>query len=384
MPKPPLFTRAFVLAALATLTLSLSSFLFVHLPGFLQQLGAGEAEIGRIMGAQALGAILAWPLVGKAMDARGRRVVIVSGCVLFVLVVTLYLYIDSLGPFVYAVRLLDGVAHTMWYTALFTYGADLVPEKRRTEGLAIFGISGLVTIGLGAQFGDAVLAYASYRELFTGAIGLAVLGLFFSLPLQDVRLAHADLHPSRGMFAVAAQSNLLPVWIVGSTFFISLATLFSFMKTYISATEIGTVGSFFTAYSAVAVILRLFVGWLPDRLGAKRMLGIAMLCYALGFTVLSMAQSSAHILIAGFLCGTGHGYTYPVLFSLVVERAPSRERGSAMAFYTAIDWLGLFLAGPIFGYLIEIAGYKNAFVSIGFVLVTGICLFYGLDRRAKY
>ncbi|MGH8468170.1 MAG: hypothetical protein ACREVY_03980 [Gammaproteobacteria bacterium] len=57
--KPPLFTRAFVLAACATSMLSLAGFLFVRLPGFLQQLGAGEAEIGRIMAVQALGAVIA-------------------------------------------------------------------------------------------------------------------------------------------------------------------------------------------------------------------------------------------------------------------------------------------------------------------------------------
>ncbi|MFL6712832.1 MAG: MFS transporter, partial [Sulfurifustis sp.] len=76
MHVQPLYTRAFVFAAVATLMLSLSGFLFVHLPGYLHALGAGEAEIGRIMSAQAIGAIVAWPFVGRAMDARGRRIVI--------------------------------------------------------------------------------------------------------------------------------------------------------------------------------------------------------------------------------------------------------------------------------------------------------------------
>jgi MFS family permease len=136
--------------------LSLAGSLFVHLPGFLQGLGAGEAHIGRLMAAQALGAILAWPFIGRARDTRGRRVVILAGVSLFVTVVGLYLSIDALGPRVYGIRLLDGVAQaaTMWYTALFTHAADVVPAERRTEGLAIFGVSGLVPIGLGAQSGD--------------------------------------------------------------------------------------------------------------------------------------------------------------------------------------------------------------------------------------
>lgn len=378
--QPPLFSRAFVLAAFATLMLSLAGFSFVHLPGHLQQLGAAEAEIGRIMAAQALGAIIAWPFVGRAMDVHGRRVVILSGCALFVVVVALYLLIETLGTYVYVVRLLDGVAHTMWYTALFTYGADLVPPQRRTQGLAIFGVAGLVTIGLGAQFGDVMLAYANYRELFLGALGFAALGLVLCFPLRDVRQAHDPGGPSRGMFAAAAQPNLLPVWLAAAAFFISLGALFAFMKTFVAAANVGSVGSFFTAYAAIAVLLRVFLGWIPDRLGTRRMLGVAMSSYALGFAVLSFAQAPAHVLIAGLLCGTGHGYAYPVLFSLVVERAKPRERGSAMAFYIAIDWLGLLLAGPVFGYLIEAAGYTIAFIVLALLLGVGVGLFYGIDR----
>ncbi|MFL6621531.1 MAG: MFS transporter [Sulfurifustis sp.] len=381
MHVQPLYTRAFVFAAVATLMLSLSGFLFVHLPGYLHALGAGEAEIGRIMSAQAIGAIVAWPFVGRAMDARGRRIVILAGCALFLVVVALYQYVGSLGPFVYAVRVLDGIAHTMWYTALFTHAADLVPVKRRTQGLAIFGTSGLVTIGLGAQFGDVILAYADYRALFLGALGFAALGLLFSLPLRDVRIVHDDVaHPSRGIGAVATQSTLLPIWFAAAAFFISLGALFTFMKTFVATREIGTVGGFFTAYAAVAVLLRVFLGWLPDRIGVKRMFGIAMFCEALGFVVLALAQTPVYVLAAGVLCGIGHGYTYPVLFSLVVERAKSRQRGSAMAFYITIDWLGLLLAGPIVGNLIERAGYTAAFAALALLLIAGSALFYVVDR----
>ena len=117
---PPLFTRAFILAALATPLLNFAAFLFVHLPGFLQQLGAGEAQIGRIMAAQAVGAIMIAPFAGRAMDSRGRRVVFLAGVGLFVAAVAMYLTIRLLSPW-HAWCVLDGAATTMWYTALFTH-----------------------------------------------------------------------------------------------------------------------------------------------------------------------------------------------------------------------------------------------------------------------
>jgi MFS family permease len=378
---PPLFTRAFVLAWFANGLLNLAAFLFLHLPGFLQGLGAGEAQIGRIMAAQAVGAIVAWPLAGRAMDARGRRVVILAGVALFVLVVGLYLAIDSLGPGIYAVRVLDGVAATLWYTALFTYAADIVPVQRRIEGLAMFGVSGLISIGLGAQSGDVILAHATYRELFLVALGCATLGLMLCLSLHDVRRVHSTSVPPRSAAATAVERNLLPVWLAAFTFFVGVAAVFTFMKTFATTTGIGNVGVFFGGYAAIAVALRVLLGWLPDRLGARRTLGIAMSAYVVGLGALSLAQAPWHVFAAGLLCGAGHGYTFPVLLSLVVARARPQERGAATAFFVALDWIALLLAGPIVGYVIEHSGYGTAFISHALLLVMGIALFYGLDRQ---
>jgi MFS family permease len=111
------------------------------------------------------------------------------------------------------------------------------------------------------------------------------------------------------------------------------------------------------------------------------MLGIAMTCYALGLVVLSLAQSSGHILAAGLLCGAGHGYTFPVLFSLVVTRSRPQERGTATAFFTTLSWLGFLVAGPVLGAIIERSGYRTFFVTLAVLLALGLGLFYGFDRR---
>jgi len=377
----PLLTRAFVLAALANAMLNLAASLFVHLPGFLQQLGAAEGQIGRIMATQALGAILVWPLVGAVMDRRGRRVVILSGVALFVLVVGLYLSVHALGPGIYAVRLIDGMAGTMWYTALFTYAADLVPAQRRAEGLAIFGVSGLIPLGLGALSGDVILAYATFREVFLGALGFSVLGLILCLRLRDVpsvRTEHA-IRP-RSILRTAADRDLVPVWLAAFTFFVGVVVVFTFVKTFTVTTGLGSMGSFFGAYATTAVLLRIFLGWLPDRVGARYMVGASMSCYACGFVMLSLADTSVHVLAAGFLFGAGHGYTFPVLLSLVVTRSPARERGAATAFFMALDWLGLLLAGPVVGYVIERTGYGRSFMAVGLTVAVGTGVFYVLDR----
>jgi MFS family permease len=207
------------------------------------------------------------------------------------------------------------------------------------------------------------------------------MGLIVCLPLRDVRLVHTEQGVSpRSVLTTAAQRDLLPVWLAAFTFFMAMLALFTFMKTFVIATGIGSVGTFFGAYAATAVSLRIFLGWLPDHLGARRMVGIALSCYASGLVVLSLAHTPWHLVAAALLCGAGHGYAFPVLLTLVVVRARPHERGAATAAFTALDWLGLLLAGPVIGYLIERTGYGSSFLGLALFLAIGIGVFYHLDR----
>jgi MFS family permease len=380
--RAPLLTRAFVLVTLANLTLNIAATLSIHLPGFLHALGARELEIGSIMSAHALAAFLAGPSAGQALDRHGRKLLIRAGCALYVLAAALYLAIDRIGPFVIAVRVIEGVSATMLYIALFTYAADLVPPARRTQGLAVFGASGLVPMGVSGVLGDAILAGSTYRAMFATALGFGVLGLLlcWRLPESLALSARTTLASERPGRAALLERDLLPVWVASFAFFFSMAGVLTFLKTYVLAIGHGSVGGFFGAYAGAALVLRLVFGWIPDRVGLRRMVLPSMASYGLGAGLLAGAGSDARVLLAGLLCGIGHSYAYPVYYSLVVTRARAGERGSAMAIYASIDWGAILIAGPALGLVIEHAGYGAAFGALAGVLTLGTAGFYALDR----
>src|SRR5258706_9824238 len=97
-----LLTRPFVLLAVAHFFQALALHLNVHLPGFLKQLGAPEVEIGSVYALTAGVAIASRPFVGRVMDRRGRRVVILAGGSLHLLVCLLYLTVHARGMWVAA------------------------------------------------------------------------------------------------------------------------------------------------------------------------------------------------------------------------------------------------------------------------------------------
>lgn len=382
VPAARLVTRPFVLAFLASLLQGMALHTFVHLPGFLEQLGATEVTIGAIFAVLALVAVASRPFVGMAMDRRGRRIVILTGAVLHVLVCALYWSIDGLGAWVFAVRGLHGLVEALIFSSLFTYAADIVPETRRTEGIALFGVSGLVPMAVAGLLGDAVLARAGYTELFAVAVGFALLGLIASIPLPEPEVpAHAE--PARGFLATILEPRLLPVWALGLIFATALSSVFVFLKTFVLSTGVGSVGGFFAAYAASAVVLRLGFGWVPDRVGAVRALYPAVLLMGAGLALLSLSTSAPLLIAAGALCGFGHGFAFPILAGLVVGRARGSERGSAMSVFTALFHTGMLIGGPLFGATITELGYPGAYALAAVLCAAGAVGFALLERRAE-
>jgi MFS family permease len=377
--EAPLLTRPFVLAFASNFLVNLAFNLSLHLPGFLKLHGASEVEIGVIYGLTALTAVAVRPPLGRVMDRRGRKVVIVWGGALHTLVCVLYLTVTGVGPWVYAVRIAHGVAEASLFASLFAYAADVVPASRRIQGIAIFGVSGMLPIGLSGALGDAILARGTYTDLFWTAIAFSAVGLVLSLPMVEPPPAAGE--PPRGFAAAALQRDLVPLWWTGLCFATAIAAYFTFLKTFVMTTGIGSVGSFFAAYSGAAITLRIFAGRLPDRVGPKKVLYPALGALACGLVVLSRASSGGAVVGAGLLCGLGHGYSFPILLGLVVHRARAAERGAALAIFTALFDGGTLIGGPLLGSVIRAFGYPPMFLAAAFLVgvgALGVALF---DRR---
>lgn len=381
MPRDPLFTRPFVLVSLANLFQGLSFFLFIQLPSYLTDLGADEVHIGFIVAVTAIAAVVVRPVIGRALDTGGRRPVILFGGVLNTVATCLYLTIGSLGLWLYVVRIIHGVAEATMFTALFTYGADVVPATRRTEGLALFGVSGLLPIAVGGVIGDLILLWADFDALFLTASGFGLAALLIALSLPE---RAPELEPGvrrAGFVRAVAQRSLLPIWLVTGTFSLVLSGYFTFLRTFVDETGVGSVGLFFATYAGTAITLRVLFAWMPSRVGEKRVLFPALFALVAGFVVLAGADSSLHLAVAGVFCGAGHGYAYPILYAFTVTRAPTEDRGSVLAFFSSLFDVGTLLGGPILGAVIAWFGYTTMYLTAAVILAVGVVAYGAWDRR---
>ena len=371
--------RVFGLAAVANFAHSMAFHSYLHLPGFLEGLGADEFAIGNIMALAFLVAILVRPLIGRWMDEWGRRPVFLAGGVISIGTALGYQGIDALGAPLLGLRVTHGIAVGALFSVLFTIAADVVPEERRAQGLALFGVSGMLPLALGGLMGDWLLTDGEYDRLFWAIAGCAVMGLLVSLPIEETRTQ--GLGGRRGFLQVATAPPLRPLWVVGIAFAFALAAFFIFLKTWVLELGEGSLGEVFAWYAGVAIALRVFLGHLPERVGLKRVLFPALLVTTAGLGTLGFADSSFALNVAGVLCGAGHGFAFPIISALVVQRADPNQRGSAVAMFTALFDLGALVAGPSLGYVARDAGYPTMFMLAAATCLAATLLFAFIDRK---
>lgn len=373
--RPPLYSRNFVIASIAHFAYGIAFNFHLHISGFLRELGATEDTIGLIVALMAVVAIVSRPWLGRLMDERGRRPAFALGGVLAIASAAGYLLVYDVGVTLVVVRCLHGLGEAMLFASLFALASDIVPAARRIEGIAMFGVSGLLPMAIGGVLGDWILAQGGYPSLFHAAIVANVAGFALSLTLPETRVHVAGDAPSRGVVAALLERSLWPLWLVGALFATSLAAHFAFLKTFVLATGVGSVGVFFSAYSAAAVGVRVVGASLPERVGPKRVLYPSLAVMTIGFLCLSFATGSAHVIVAGLLLGAGHGFVFPIVAGMVVTRARPSEHGAAISVYTALFDAGLLIGGPLFGATAHHLGYPAMFgVAAASCVLGGVLL----------
>jgi MFS family permease len=378
-----LWTWSFVLAWIANFLHSTAFHAFVHWPGWLERQGAGEVVIGLLVAVMSIAALLSRPFVGRMMDTRGRKIVMIGGGLIHLTAIALYLGLDMLASPTWAmiagVRFVHGLAQAAMFSVLFTIAADIVPASRRAEGIAIYGVSGLIPLAIGGLLGDVVVVDGDYRLLFwvTGACALG--GLLMSLPLPETRRGG----PSRSFFAAARAPELRPLWFVGTCFAMGLAAYFVFLKTYLlEEPQIGSMSLFFGVYALSAVVLRVLFGWVPERVGLFRVLVPSLFLGGIGLAILAVASGPAYLVASAVACGIGHGFAFPIISAMVVTRAQPDERGSAISLFTALFDLGVLLGGPSFGVVAKYAGYPATFGLAAGLVVVATVIYVAWDRPA--
>lgn len=395
---PRLFTRDFLLLIAGHFLQALGFSSLLLFPLYVDHLGASRSELGAIMAFASLAGMVFRPAVAWALDSLGRKPTLLIGTAFLVTGMGLIAFVDDLGVMIYIDRLAVGIGIAALFTGYFTWASDLIPAERRTEGMAIFGVSGLLPVGINAFVHEIGFEPSGLRYFFPMVGAVIALSFIFILMLQEPAKSRARQQSGSGGYQLRdvlralRQMPLLSSWL--ATFLFS--GLVGLFMTYVTVTaesrlslaDGSMAGGFFSQpaslwlpYALAAISVRLFGGRLPDRIGPHNLIAPALAVYVSAFLLVAAASEPYEFLIAGGLAGFGHGYCFPVLISQVVSRSPERWRGSAIAFYTALFGLTELILVPVFGGIADRHGDSTLYTSATVGSLVCLVLWCVLEHR---
>jgi MFS family permease len=334
----------YLVAAHSLAALGWSSMLL--LPLYLDAVGATRADIGAIMGSSALAGLALRPLIGFGLDRWGRRRIIAVGTLLQAAGMACVLLIRSPDWTPYLVRGLFGLGNATVFTGYFTLATDLVPVSRRTEGIALFGISGLVPLLIN-PLSQALGVEALAIRVFIPLTALLLLSSLWPLARlsEPARSSVGPPPPPAAILRALARRPLWPAWVATLGFAMLVVTFQAFASVTAEARGIGRPSEIWLTYALGAIAVRLFGARMPDRVGPHNLVAPAMAALVGGALLLASADSRTTFLLAGACGGIGHGIGFPVLTSQVASRSPASMRGSAIAGFTGL-WDVAFVSAP--------------------------------------
>jgi predicted MFS family arabinose efflux permease len=286
-----------------------------------------------------------------------------------------------------------GIGEGFFFVAALAAGSDIAPPSRRGEALSFLSLSLYMGVVIGPVIGEVALANSGFDAVWLVAAGMTAVALFLSMAVPETapaRLA-ADAPgaspASRPRARLFHPRGLLPgVLVLAGAW--GMSGYFTFVPLYATQVGLDGAGLPLAIYGLTVIVLRAFGARLPDRLGAARLSGVAMVVVVAGLSIIGLVPSPTGLLVGTAVYAAGVAFLFPALLTCAVGRVDPEERGSVLGTTSAFLDLG-FGIGPVFLSLLaaggtsgtaSLAGLSATFLISAAVAAVGAALLYARRR----
>lgn len=349
-------------------------------PLFCLSIGAHGLMLGAAVGGYALSKILFSPFMGYLADRFGRRPLVFSSLLLYLLVSCAYLVAENLW-FVVCLRLLQGASCAMFRPVLQTLIADHAPVDHRGTVMGSFDVSFYAALCVGPVIGGMIMDNGGFQSLFSVLIvcSLAALVLAISTIRQLttwVGLVQESAQPgSRFLGWRCGPLKGLLIFIVGRACGITACATFLPIllssKLGLNGMRVGLVMA--AATLAMTVLLRPF-GKLADKTSCWLLVICGGTVVSLLYMLLPFADTFSQALAVTLGIGVFSALSQPAASALLAQEGQRNGMGASIGTFHAYLNLG-FVLGPLLGSLVQTAtSLHGVFIAIG---VVGLCSVLG-------
>lgn len=384
MSSEKLWTRNFISISASTLFLFLTFYcLLVILPLYaLENLHGQKTDAGLVITVFLLAAILIRPIAGQWLGLIGKQRMLLGSLLLFLVADFMYFFTGSMLSLL-VLRFIHGISFGIVTTVCGTIVADLIPNSRRGEGMGYYAMAMNLAMVIGPFIGLTAFynwgANAAFIISSTFAFFALILGGSLRLPKESGTIA-----PNTAVFNITHlfEASAVRISITAAFFSFVYASILSFVSVY--AKEIGLEQAssyFFVVYATVMLVSRPFTGRLFDTRGANVILYPAIVFFAGGMLLLSMAHTSLMFLLAAACIGLGWGTMFPCFQTIAIQKAAPERRGVATATFLSIFDTGIGIGSFVIGLAAIHTGLSSLYSYCAILVLLGLGVYYVLNKE---
>lgn len=349
-------------------------------------------QVGILFGIYAITGLLSSLVGGALTDRMGRKGLLLFGLVMSALSAVLMGLVDQFYLFV-MVTVVVGLLADVGFPAQQAMIADLLPEKKRSEGFGILRVVANLAVTLGPMIGG-LLAATSYLLLFlldaVASLTTATI-LFFTLretkqPVQEGEPQESMVQTFAGYFTVLKDSVF--AWFLVASMLSVLVymqmntTLSVYLRDVHGVPEQGF-GYILSLNAAMVVLLQFPITRWISKFRPMIIMVIGTLFYAVGFGMYGFVSIYIMFLVAMVIITIGEMLVSPVSQSIVARLAPEAMRGRYMAAY-GFSWIIPSALGPLLaGLVMDNLDARWVWYGAGVIGLIAAAAYYALEWRTQ-
>lgn len=335
--RDALFTpRFFGLWIFAFVTFFVAFQLLPAIPFRILAIGGSKAAAGWFLSAYAFASALSAPLMGNLADHLGRKRMLMAASLLFVVFSLLYGVI-RIVPLLLLIAIVHGALWSGLIASASAIMSDFIPDSRRNEGLAYWGLASTAAIALAPAIGLTVYEHGGWGVLCADLAALSLLTFIWASRLPVTHETMPGEHSLREAWDVQVIRPALSLSVICFGY----GGVTSYVAILARERDIKPESLYFTIFALSIVLVRVFTSRLGDRLGPKTMLYPAYAAIPISFALLSIATRHWQMIVSATLFGIGMGAAYPAFANFLLMNTDPKRRARTfgsiiMAFDTGI------------------------------------------------
>ncbi|MFI3240452.1 MAG: MFS transporter, partial [Bacteroidales bacterium] len=262
---------------------------------------------------------------------------------------------------------------------------DVMPAKRRGEGIGYFGLGNTFAQSLGPLTGFWLYAHYEFNQIFLFSFAIACVGVLSILPISAPKLNKPKVDEPKEALSwdrfilIRALPCVLLLFLVGYGY----GTISNFVGLYCVNSSFECNPSLFFIIFAVGVVISRLLS--AKAINAGKVVLVILfgsLLSVAGYFTLAYCNAEWLFFVGALSIGIGFGCITPAFQSMLVNLAPNNRRGTANAtFYTFFD-LGIGAGIVMGGVIIEYLDFTTLLVVCASLILLGSAYFQLIS--AKY